>query len=78
MKFTPEQAKKAQKGIKCIVLLFLQPRRQMGVDGQRPASAAFPPGKENRYPLYRRLGEPHAGLDGWGKSRHHRDRRVRV
>ena len=29
----------------------------MGVDGQRHALAALPPGK-TRYPLYRRLGGP--------------------
>jgi len=40
----------------------------MGVGGQRHASAALPPGKI-RYPLYRRLGGPRAGLDRCGKSR---------
>jgi len=30
----------------------------MGVSGQRHAPAALPPGKEIRYPLYRRLGGP--------------------
>ena len=30
--------------------------------GQRQAPAALPPG-ETRYPLYRRLGGPRAGLD---------------
>ena len=39
----------------------------MGVDDQRQAPAALPPGK-TRYPLYRRVGP-----DGCGKSRPHRD-----
>jgi len=30
VKFTPEQVTKAQRGSKCIVLLFLEPRRCMG------------------------------------------------
>ena len=39
----------------------------MRVGGQLHAQAAFTPGKEIRYPLYRRLGEP----QGWcGNSRH--------
>ena len=37
----------------------------MGVGGQHHAPAALPPGK-TRYPLYRRLGRPRAGLDGCG------------
>ena len=55
--FTLEEGTKAQKGSRCIALLFLQPRRQMRVGGQRPAPAALPPGK-TRYQLYRRLGGP--------------------
>jgi hypothetical protein len=38
---------------------------------QRPGH--FTPGKEPRYPLYRRLRGPGAGLDGCEKSRPHRD-----
>ena len=30
----------------------------MGVSGQPHAPAVLPPGKETRYPLYRRLGGP--------------------
>ena len=30
----------------------------MGLGGQRHAPAALPPGKETRYPLYRRLRRP--------------------
>ena len=43
MKFTLEQAMKAQKGGTCIALLFLEPQLEMGVDGQLHAEAAFPP-----------------------------------
>jgi len=39
-----------------------------GVGGQRHAPAALSPGK-SRYPLYKRLGGPNAGLDGCEKSR---------
>ena len=56
------------EGSRYIALLFLQPRRWMGVGGQREASAALPPGK-NRCPLYRRLGGHRAGLDGCRNSR---------
>jgi hypothetical protein len=31
------------------------------------------PGKETQYPLYRRLSEPMAAMDGCGKFRPHRD-----
>jgi len=41
--------------------------------GGRHAPAALPPGKETRYPLYRRRVGPRAGMDGCGKSRPHRD-----
>ena len=57
VKFTLDQATKAQRGSRCIALLFLQPRRYMGVADQRHAPVALPPGKV-RYPLYRRLGGP--------------------
>jgi len=32
-----------------------------------PVPGRFTPGKETRYPLYRRLGDPRAGLDGCRK-----------
>ena len=57
VKFSLKQATKAQRGSRCIALLFLQPRRYMGVGGQRHAPAALPPGK-TRYTLYRRLDGP--------------------
>ena len=41
-----EQATKAQRGSRCIALLFLKPRRYMRVGGQRHAPAALPPGKD--------------------------------
>jgi len=40
----------------------------VGVAGQRHAPAALPRGK-TRYPLYRKMGGPRAGVDGCGKSR---------
>ena len=68
VKVTLEQATKAQMGSRGTALLFLQPRREMGVGGQRHAPAALPPGKI-RYPLYRGWVGHRAGLDGCGKSR---------
>ena len=67
-----QQATKAQRGSRRIALLFLQPRRSMGMGRQRHAPAALPPGK-NRYPLYRRLGGPQGLLNGCGKPRPQRD-----
>jgi len=63
---------KAQRGSTGIALLFVYPRRYMGVGGQRQAPATLPPEK-TRYPLHRTLGGPRAGLDGCGKSRPHWD-----
>ena len=40
-----------------MAIIFLQPRRWMGIGGQRHTPAPLPPGK-TRYPLYRRLGGP--------------------
>jgi hypothetical protein len=37
------------------------------------APATLPPEKDSRYPLYRGVDGPIAGLDGCGKYRHHRD-----
>ena len=44
----------------------------MGVGGQRHVPAALPSVK-TRYPLYRRLSGPQAGLDSCGKFRPRRD-----
>jgi hypothetical protein len=63
MKFTLEEAMKAQRGSRCIALLFLQTRRQMGVGGQCHAPATLHPGK-TWYPLYWRPGGPQ-GRSGW-------------
>jgi hypothetical protein len=46
VKFTPQQAMKAQRGSRCIALIFLQPWRCMGVDGHCHALAALPPMKD--------------------------------
>jgi len=56
VKFTLEQAKKAQTGSRGIALLFFNLGAR-GVGGQRHTPAALPPGK-TQYPLYRRLGGP--------------------
>ena len=57
VKFSLEQATEVQRESRYIALFFLQPRRQMGVGGQRHGPAALPPGK-TRYPFYRRVGGP--------------------
>ena len=57
-KFTLEQTTKAQRGCRCIAVLFLQPRRRVWVGGQRHTPTSLPPGK-TRYPVYRRLDGPH-------------------
>ena len=57
VKLTLEQATKAQRGSTCVALLFLWPRREMRLGGQRHAPAALPP-RKTRYLLYRRLGGP--------------------
>ena len=49
VKFSPEQATKAQERSKSVALLFLQPRSWMGVGGQRHPPAALLPGKTH-YP----------------------------
>jgi hypothetical protein len=71
VKFTLEQAKKAQRGVEVSYTLSLTSALD-GVCGQRHVPAALPPGKTS-YPLYRRLGGPRAYLDGCRKSRSHRD-----
>ena len=55
--YTLEQATKAQRESRCIALLFLQPRRSMGVGGRHHAQAALPP-RQTGYQLYRRLSGP--------------------
>jgi hypothetical protein len=58
VKFTLEQAIKFQRGSRGIAVLVLEPRNEVGVGGQRHASATLPPGKEPRYAFYRKLGGP--------------------
>jgi len=57
VKFTLQQATKAQRRSRGIALLFLLPRRWIGVDCQRHAPDALPP-RKTRYPLYRELIGP--------------------
>jgi hypothetical protein len=45
----------------------------MGVGGQRHALATLPPGKSAGALFIGGWVGPRAGLDGWGKSRLHRD-----
>jgi len=69
LQFTVQQAAKAQRGSRGIALLFLYPRRYMGVAGQRHVLATLP--------LEKRPGTHCIGgwvglrvcLDGYGKSR---------
>ena len=66
VKVSQELATKAQRGSRCIAVLFLQPRCLLGVDGQHHSPTALPQGK-TRYPLYRRLGGPQ-GRSGRGRK----------
>jgi hypothetical protein len=56
--FTLVLAIEAQRRSKGIALLFLYPRRQKRVGGQRHTLATLSLGKDTRSPLYRRLGGP--------------------
>jgi len=57
----------------------VHPRKAMKVSAleggkwSTPRPGRFTPWKETLYPLYRRLGGAQGGLDGYGKSRLHRD-----
>ena len=53
----PKTGLKVQRVSRCIALLFLQSRSQMGLCGQSHAPAVLPTGK-TRYPLYKKLGGP--------------------
>jgi hypothetical protein len=61
VKFTLEQATKAQRGSRGIALLFFNPGARRG-GWSTPHPGRFTPGKD-RYPLYRRLGGP----QGWSE-----------
>jgi hypothetical protein len=67
LQFTLEQATKANG--ESIDLLFLQPRRLVGVGVQSHALAACSPGK-TLYPLYRRLGGPQSWSGRVRKTSH--------
>ena len=73
VKFNLEQTAKAQRGIRVIAVLFLQPRRDIVVGGQRQTPAALAP-LMTRYSLCRRLGGPQrrSGM-GAEKLAPHRD-----
>ena len=71
VKVTLEQATKAQREVEVYLYSFFNFVARWG-GGQRHAPAALLPGK-TRYPLYRRGVGPRTGLDGFGKSRPHRD-----
>jgi hypothetical protein len=63
--FSLYKVMKTWMGSRGIALLFPQPQRYKGVDGQRHGPVALLPGK-TQYPLYRRLG----GLQGrYGRVR---------
>jgi hypothetical protein len=67
LNFTLEQATKAQRGSRCITLLFLTSALD-GVGGQRHVPAASPAVK-TRYHCVGGWVGPRAGLDGCGNSR---------
>ena len=62
---------KAQRLSRVIDLLFLQPRRYIGVCGQGFSKANLTPGKKSRCSLYRRLNGPRTSLYGCRKPRPH-------
>jgi hypothetical protein len=68
VKVTLKQTKKAQRGSRGIALLFLSPRRWMGMSGQRHALAALPPGRPGTHCTGGWVS-PTAGLEGCEKSR---------
>jgi hypothetical protein len=56
IKSTLEQAMKAERRSRGIVLLFFNLNARRRLDSQRHAPHRSAPGKEKRYPLYSRLG----------------------
>jgi hypothetical protein len=65
LKFTLEQAMKAQMGNRGATLRFLYPLHQMGGGGvSTPCPSCITSGKETWYPLYKKLGGPQ-GWSGW-------------
>ena len=72
IKVTLEKATKAQRWSRDIALFFNLGAR-CGAGGQRHASAVLPPGKRPATNCIGGWVGPRAGLDGYGKSRPHRD-----
>ena len=72
VKFSLEQATKVQRGSRCIALLFLQARCQMGVGGQCHALATLPRERPGTHCIGGWVG-PRAGLAWCRKLHHHRD-----
>ena len=68
VKFSLEQATKAQRGSSCIALLFLQPRRYMGMVVNATPRPLYPRERPGTHCIGGWVG-PRAGLDGCGKSR---------
>jgi hypothetical protein len=65
--FSLERAKKAQRGSRRYSSTLSLTSALIGGGWSTPHPGCFTPGKENRYPLYRRLGGPQ------GRSRPHCD-----
>ena len=70
--FTQEQAMKAQRGSRGVILLFFN----LSARFEWVVNAALRPlylREGNPVPIVQELSGPRAGLDGCGKSRPHRD-----
>ena len=62
--FDLEQAMKAQRGSRCIALIFLQPRHWIGEGGQRHVPASLLQGKRPGTHCIGGCVGPRAGLEG--------------
>ena len=71
--FTAVETIKQQTGNKATAILFLQPRRYVGLGGQHHAPAALPPGKKFGTDFTGFCVGRMDGLDGCGKPRLYRD-----
>ena len=71
--FTLEQATKVQWGSRCITLLFLQPRRQMGWVVNATPRPIYPREKPGTHCIGGWV-DTRVGLDGCGRSRPPPDR----
>ena len=72
VKFSVEQNTKAQRGSRCIALLFLQPRRQMGWMVNATPWPLYPRERPGTHCTGGWVG-PRDCLDGCGKFRPHRN-----